>query len=248
MTQMSRAAQSIQPIRVPHNDLQKTLLFVGPNGIIPQRNKEAAERNLPWVIIDHVENFNAIFTIITPSVLLILIDPSFLKLAETACWEIQRFHPHANVIVIDSGNPPVSAFPSILNSQRIRGILPTNLKLDVWVSVLDLLVRGGEYFPRISPDHREAGVERTHDGRRDSRPKKSDASKVMISHLTGRELQILQLIAKGLQNKIIASTLNLSEHTVKIHVHNIITKLGAHNRTGAASLYRDGQNSRESSS
>jgi DNA-binding NarL/FixJ family response regulator len=40
-----------------------------------------------------------------------------------------------------------------------------------------------------------------------------------------------------LQNKVIAAALKLSENTVKIHLHNIIRKLGAHNRTEAAAMY-----------
>jgi DNA-binding NarL/FixJ family response regulator len=45
------------------------------------------------------------------------------------------------------------------------------------------------------------------------------------------------MASQGLQNKTIASALRLSEHTVKIHMHNIINKLGAHNRTEAAALF-----------
>jgi hypothetical protein len=41
----------------------------------------------------------------------------------------------------------------------------------------------------------------------------------------------------GNQNKIIAAAFGLSEHTVKIHIHNIITKLGVHNRTEAVAMY-----------
>ena len=52
-----------------------------------------------------------------------------------------------------------------------------------------------------------------------------------------RENEILARIALGNQNKIIAAALGLSEHTVKIHIHNIITKLGVHNRTEAVAFY-----------
>ncbi|MGO7564991.1 response regulator transcription factor, partial [Rhizobium johnstonii] len=41
-----------------------------------------------------------------------------------------------------------------------------------------------------------------------------------ISALTTREVQILDLIFKGTQNKIIADKLHLSENTVKVHVSN----------------------------
>jgi DNA-binding NarL/FixJ family response regulator len=48
--------------------------------------------------------------------------------------------------------------------------------------------------------------------------------------LTRREQQLVPLISRGLTNKEIASQLNLSEQTVKNHVHRILRKLGAENR------------------
>ena len=49
--------------------------------------------------------------------------------------------------------------------------------------------------------------------------------------LTSREREVATLVAKGLSNKEIARHLKASEGTVKIHLHNIYTKLGIKNRT-----------------
>ena len=54
--------------------------------------------------------------------------------------------------------------------------------------------------------------------------------------LTEREKQILQLVSQGLSNKAIAQTLCLSAGTVKVHVSNILEKLGVSNRTEASVL------------
>jgi len=54
--------------------------------------------------------------------------------------------------------------------------------------------------------------------------------------LTEREIEVLQLIAQGLQNKEIAARLTISERTVKFHVSAILDKLGAGNRTEAVAL------------
>jgi len=48
--------------------------------------------------------------------------------------------------------------------------------------------------------------------------------------LTAREKEILQEVAKGKTNREVAASLNLSEHTVKNHLKNILQKLHLHNR------------------
>jgi two-component system nitrate/nitrite response regulator NarL len=54
--------------------------------------------------------------------------------------------------------------------------------------------------------------------------------------LTARESEVLQLVAQGLPNKLIALRLGISEHTVKFHVTSILGKLGASSRTEAVRL------------
>ncbi|MBV9866132.1 MAG: response regulator transcription factor [Abitibacteriaceae bacterium] len=51
--------------------------------------------------------------------------------------------------------------------------------------------------------------------------------------LTTREREVLQLMAQGLPNKIIATRLGISQHTVKFHVASILSKLDAASRTEA---------------
>ena len=58
--------------------------------------------------------------------------------------------------------------------------------------------------------------------------------KKRISELTKREIDVLKMIASGAFNKEIASTLNISERTVKNHVSNIFKKIEVSDRTQAA--------------
>lgn len=51
--------------------------------------------------------------------------------------------------------------------------------------------------------------------------------------LTGREEEVLRLMATGLSNPEIARALTVSQETAKTHVGNVLTKLGAQNRTHA---------------
>ena len=60
------------------------------------------------------------------------------------------------------------------------------------------------------------------------------AAQVPGPDLSAREIQVLELIVRGLANKQIAYNLNIAEHTVKNHVKNILNKLGVQDRTQAA--------------
>jgi two-component system NarL family response regulator len=52
--------------------------------------------------------------------------------------------------------------------------------------------------------------------------------------LSSRELEVLKLIVEGMSNKEIASTLSVTESTVKNHVNSILGKLNVRDRTQAA--------------
>jgi DNA-binding NarL/FixJ family response regulator len=52
---------------------------------------------------------------------------------------------------------------------------------------------------------------------------------------TDREREVLELLGRGLSNKLIARELHISEHTVKFHVSSLYTKLGVTNRAEAVS-------------
>jgi NarL family two-component system response regulator LiaR len=56
------------------------------------------------------------------------------------------------------------------------------------------------------------------------------------SDLTGRELEVLAMLVKGLSNSEISEQLSISMATVKYHLTNIFAKLGAKNRVEAATL------------
>ncbi len=57
---------------------------------------------------------------------------------------------------------------------------------------------------------------------------------VVVPRLTEREREVLRLVSRGLANKEIATTLFISENTVKNHVRNILDKLQLHSRMEAA--------------
>ena len=58
----------------------------------------------------------------------------------------------------------------------------------------------------------------------------------MLESLTGREQQIVLMVSDGLSNKDIGRRLDLSEGTVKVHLHNIYRRLKVNNRTALTAM------------
>jgi DNA-binding NarL/FixJ family response regulator len=58
----------------------------------------------------------------------------------------------------------------------------------------------------------------------------------VLEGLTGRELELLSLLAQGLGNKEIGRALRITAQTVKNHVHHILAKLGVHRRRDAVRI------------
>lgn len=116
----------------------------------------------------------------------------------------------------------------VQDAQADIGFLPMNMRFDNWVAMLRLMICGEAYVPReILGDL--AVVKAT--AETEPSPETSTAD------LTNREREVLALVAKGMQNKVIAAELALSEHTIKLHIHHVIAKLGVRNRTEAAAWF-----------
>ena len=111
--------------------------------------------------------------------------------------------------------------------QEVR-LLPMNAPIGVWASMFRLTLWGDFFVPcELLARRAEAP------------PAPADVPTPALCEagLTPRETEVLELVAKGGQNKVIAHRLGLSEHTVKLHIHRIITKVGVRNRTAAARWY-----------
>lgn len=120
------------------------------------------------------------------------------------------------------------------------GFLSLNVRLDIWLSTIRLLLAGAKY---VEPSIFTAGLPQPNQSGlvpepMSTPPKQSNEdAKPVLDCLTARESQVLALVAQGRQNKLIAAELDLSENTVKLHMHHIISKLGVTNRTEAAALF-----------
>lgn len=62
------------------------------------------------------------------------------------------------------------------------------------------------------------------------------ADRVAGSQLSGREIEVLRLLVSGRRNREVATALEITEGTVKLHVSSILAKLGAEDRTEAVTI------------
>ncbi len=216
------------------------ILFCTRAGLVTESLIHALEREFPWVVMEQVERLEDACAGFAHPVALILVDAAMLKAAEAALAELSVLHPQALVAAMElNDRNPACSFSDIFGSRFVRSVLPMNLRLELWLSVVRLMLRGGEYFPPGLMHSYALKVqgEALLSASATQAPVVPDRK--AIAELTPRELQILEMVSRGLQNKTIAAAFRLSEHTVKIHLHNIISKLGAHNRTEAAARFRD---------
>jgi DNA-binding NarL/FixJ family response regulator len=109
----------------------------------------------------------------------------------------------------------------------VIGYVTRDYSLADLVAVIDEVTSGGTHIP---PAISSLLLRRVREAAR-QRPKPA-----RLQALSQRETQILRLITAGLSNQDIANELTIELHTVKNHVHSVLTKLGVRRRGEAAAL------------
>ncbi|WP_426230637.1 LuxR C-terminal-related transcriptional regulator [Pararhizobium sp. DWP3-4] len=219
----------------------RTLLFVGPPDIISGAMTAAIEREFPCLSVKHAANLKFALGEFEVPVRLLLVDMSLAYELSRCAADVLKRHPSASFAIVTDGDlRGTTGWLPAVDTRLVRGLLPLNVSLDVLLSMLRIILRGGTYFPSTANNDQynaswEGDSTRPFDGMRLHVEREIQGKK--MDQLTKRENEILARTALGNPNKIIAAGLGLSEHTVKIHIHNIITKLGVHNRTEAVALY-----------
>jgi DNA-binding NarL/FixJ family response regulator len=156
---------------------------------------------------------------------------------------IQQFRAHRpDVTLMDLQMPELSGVDAIIAIRdefpQARIIVLTTYTGDV--QVVRALKAGAQGYLIKNLLHRELldAIRKVHAGKRILTPEVSVevASHSADDSLTPAEISVLRLIAEGNANKLIAAQLSISEETVKSRVKNILSKLGAHDRTQAVTI------------
>lgn len=122
------------------------------------------------------------------------------------------------VIVIE--DPNTVDLTALLNS-GVRGCLPNRLFPQQIVNAVELIAAAGiACVPRMGQVSYAT----------------LSSSRELVKRLTNRELEILHLLCRSYSNQEMASSLCISEATVKTHLHNIFKKFKVHSRSQVLSL------------
>ncbi len=142
----------------------------------------------------------------------------------------RRQHPNVPFIVLADSTDAADVVAAL--KAGARGYVTRSVEPAFLFSVLRFVASGGSFVP---PDAllglHDAPVGAEHP-QRQHEPGAADASKVRA--LTSRQCEVLRFLGQGQSNKQIARALSMCETTVKVHVRQIMRKLGATNRTQAA--------------
>lgn len=152
------------------------------------------------------------------------VDVVLLDLGLPGCSGIEALvrmrtaYPEARVVVVSAFEERALILASL--AAGASGYIPKTSTPRVVAAALALVAQGGVYVPPQAIGH-----------------ERGSASPI---GLTGRQLDVLRLIARGLANKEIAQNLRIAKDTVKQHAKAVYTALGVHRRAqaGHAALQR----------
>ncbi len=143
-----------------------------------------------------------------------------------ACRAMKEVAPSAKIVMLTISDEEEDLFEAI--RAGASGYLLKDLPLDE-VAETVRAVHGGQSL--INPSM--AGKLLTEFATLAKRDDEERAQQVPAPRLTEREMQVLKLVARGMNNRDIAKELFISENTVKNHVRNILEKLQIHSRMEA---------------
>ncbi|MGG0300244.1 response regulator transcription factor [Bacillus albus] len=155
-------------------------------------------------------------------VLMDLYMPEMDGVEATGC--IKKEYPDVKVIVLTSFSDQAHVLPAL--RAGASGYILKDVEPDQLVEAIRSAYRGNI---QLHPDIANALLSQTLPVE-----EKEEEPAIQVDVLTARENEVLQLLAKGMSNKEIASVLVITEKTVKAHVSSILSKLNLSDRTQAA--------------
>ena len=163
---------------------------------------------------------------------LILIDLSMPGMDGMSILKRMRERKAWLPLVVISAEEDVHTIKSALDAGAL-GFIPKAHSSQQMIAALHAILDGEIYIP--------ANIEKQIDNLETRRPPTEAFNNTALrsSGITKRQFEVLELMAKGYSNKQIASSLFLTEHTVKAHISALFAALNAGNRTECVKKAQD---------
>ncbi len=155
-----------------------------------------------------------------PDVVLMDLDMPVMNGIE-ATRQIKLNYPDVKIMILTSFSDQDHVIPAI--EAGASGYQLKDIEPDILVQAITQLMKGEHQLHPKATTHLLTHL-----------TNKNNTERQPLEELTKRELEVLREIAKGKSNKEIASSLFITEKTVKTHVSNLLSKLELADRTQAA--------------
>lgn len=180
--------------------------------------------DMPFKIVFERESIESAIAQPTGNTALVLIGMRLQLEMLDRLKSLRGAYPHARIVChTTSVNLPLHVLSNMFGS-LIDGCLLSTSPRHALHQSLDLTMMGESVLPFAMIAAAMPDVVAAQDGE----------NTCIEETFSTRELQVLAILRDGKSNKLIARELGLSEATVKVHIKNVLRKLGASNRTEAA--------------
>jgi DNA-binding NarL/FixJ family response regulator len=157
---------------------------------------------------------------------ILLVDWELLEGQMDTFQNLASEFPDSRIVIFSPSQPPPNL--KALLEAGASGCLSLNLSSEELMESLNIIARGDIIVSRGIAEHLVQGLDQSND------------QEELFSSLSERQREIISLIVDGLTNREIASTLIITENTVKVHLRNILDKLDLRNRQQLAAVAAQG--------
>jgi DNA-binding NarL/FixJ family response regulator len=205
------------------------ILIADDHPLYREALRAQVERQFPDVVVDEVTSFDDAKRMGSANgpYRLFMLDFNMPGMSIAALGELSGAFPTVPIAVI-SGTANAADVRSVIQAGA-KGFIPKTASGSHLMHALQLLVAGGTSVPAEYLFPQQSAEAEAED------PAKARMQQIpWLQSLTGRELDVLKGVARGLSNKEIGRELKLAEVTVKLHLRGVFRKIGARSRSEAA--------------
>ena len=153
---------------------------------------------------------------------ILLLDWELLEGQTDAVRALAPAFPGSRIVILSPSQPP--PFVKALLEAGASGCLSLNLTAGELIESLNMIAKGDIIVSRGIVEHLVQWLDHGND------------QEELFNSLSERQREIISLVVDGMSNREIASTLIITENTVKVHLRNILEKLDLRNRHQLAAI------------